>query len=111
MATQRRDFLRLAKARRPYGLMAAALALGVALLIAADGQRRAARLVPLDVIHSASALPAAEVTYVLNTGTRRFHRPDCPSVQDMKPKNRSDVGASREDIIAQGFKPCGRCNP
>ena len=97
---------------------ALALALGIALLVTVDGQRRAARLVPLAVVQhtlaptatpgpeapptSVSAdesgeAPAAEVTYVLNTNTRRFHRPDCPSVQDMKAKNRRDFTGDREE--------------
>ena len=100
---------------------ALALALGIVLLVAADGQRRAARLAPLAVIHhtpvpTATPAPppreeAAEVTYVLNTNTRRFHRPDCPSVRDMKEKNRRDFTGDRADAVAQGYKPCGRCKP
>lgn len=58
---------------------------------------------------SPSDLPA--ITYVLNTNTRRFHRPDCTSVSEMKPKNRQDSTGTREELITQGYKPCGRCNP
>ena len=29
-----------------------------------------------------------EVTYIVNTNTRKFHRPDCSSVKDMKAKNK-----------------------
>lgn len=52
-----------------------------------------------------------EVTYVLNTNTGKFHEPWCGSVDTIKPKNRSDVTDSREDIINRGYAPCKRCNP
>lgn len=50
-------------------------------------------------------------TYVLNTSTKKFHYPTCSSAGDMNPKNRRDVSLSRDEIIAQGFVPCKRCNP
>ena len=49
--------------------------------------------------------------YVLNTNTKKFHYPSCSSVEDMKPQNRKDVHESRDKIIADGYKPCKRCNP
>lgn len=55
--------------------------------------------------------PAAEASYVCNTNTHKFHHPDCKSVADMKPKNRKDVVASRDALIAEGYQPCKRCNP
>lgn len=58
-----------------------------------------------------SALAGDEQEYVLNTGTRKFHLPTCTSVADMKQENRQDVTASRENLIAQGYEPCGRCKP
>lgn len=51
------------------------------------------------------------VNYVLNTGTRKFHLPDCESVTDMKPQNRKDYSGSRQGLIDQGYDPCKRCNP
>ena len=49
--------------------------------------------------------------YVLNTRSKKFHDPDCPSVAKMSGKNRSDVEESRDVLMAQGFEPCGNCNP
>lgn len=57
------------------------------------------------------ASTATTVTYVLNKNTKKFHKPGCSSVSDMKAKNRVDSGSSREEIIAQGYVPCKRCNP
>ena len=59
-----------------------------------------------------AALSDGEVhQYVLNTNSRRFHLPDCPSVADTKPENRQDYEGTRELLIAQGYQPCGSCNP
>ena len=52
-----------------------------------------------------------EITYVLNTNTKKFHQPYCSSVQDIKDKNKKETTQSREEIISQGYKPCKRCNP
>ena len=52
-----------------------------------------------------------KMSYVLNTNTGRFHYPDCRSVGDIKPKNREDVEATREELLDRGFIPCGNCNP
>lgn len=50
-------------------------------------------------------------TYILNTNGHKFHLPSCSSVQDMKPKNKKTFYGSRNEAIAQGYEPCGRCNP
>ena len=52
-----------------------------------------------------------EITYVLNTNTKKFHNPYCESVGDMKDKNKLETTLSREEIIRQGYAPCKRCNP
>ena len=54
--------------------------------------------------------PAAQ-TYVLNTSTRKFHLPGCASVDDMKEENRADYTGSRQELIDQGYSPCGQCKP
>ena len=52
-----------------------------------------------------------ETDYVLNTSSKKFHRPDCPSVDSMSGKNRQEYHGTREELIAQGYEPCGSCNP
>ena len=49
--------------------------------------------------------------YVLNKKTKKFHYPDCSSVDQMKNKNRLDFTGSRDDVIAKGYDPCGLCKP
>lgn len=51
---------------------------------------------------------AGGFTYVLNTKTKKFHKPSCDALPET---NREDSSESRESIIAQGYTPCKRCNP
>lgn len=62
----------------------------------------------------ASEEPASEekeVTYILNKNTRKFHRPFCSSVLDMKESNKVNSYETRDEVIARGYVPCQRCNP
>ena len=49
--------------------------------------------------------------YVLNTNTKRFHIPTCPSVEDMSEKNKEFFAGDRESLIDKGYISCGRCKP
>lgn len=49
--------------------------------------------------------------YILNTGTKKFHKPDCGSVKKMSDKNKKESNQSREELIAEGYEPCKSCNP
>ena len=62
-------------------------------------------------VEETSSEEPEEITYVLNTNTKKFHQPYCSSVQDIKDKNKKETTQSREEIISQGYKPCKRCNP
>lgn len=59
----------------------------------------------------AEARSGVQMNYVLNTGTRKFHDPDCQSVADIGGDKRQDYTGSRELLVAQGYTPCGRCEP
>lgn len=50
-------------------------------------------------------------TYVLNAGSKRFHLPECSGAAGMKEENRQEYTGSRELLIAQGYEPCGQCDP
>lgn len=52
----------------------------------------------------------ASLTYVLNTNTKKIHYPSCPSVDQMKEKNKSYTD-DYAGAIAQGYVPCKNCNP
>lgn len=54
---------------------------------------------------------AAAETYILNTNTMKFHKPDCSSVDDMEEHNKQEYTGNRADLMADGYEPCGRCKP
>ena len=60
---------------------------------------------------STEFVPESGTTYVLNTNTMRFHRPSCESVQEMQPENREETTKTRQELIDEGYKPCGSCKP
>lgn len=49
--------------------------------------------------------------YVLNNNTMRFHYPTCDSCVEMNPKNKSEVTCTRDELLKQGYIPCGNCRP
>lgn len=67
---------------------------------------------PEPVQEAPAAAPAPAVhEYVLNTNTMKFHWPDCASVGDIASNNRQDFTGTRDEVIAKGYEPCGRCHP
>lgn len=54
---------------------------------------------------------STNANYILNTNTKKFHYPSCSSVDDMKEKNKQEFFGTRDEAVAQGYSPCGRCKP
>ena len=54
---------------------------------------------------------APQETYILNTGTQKFHKPSCGSVESIRPENRKEYTGSREELLTEGYAPCGSCKP
>jgi len=63
------------------------------------------------VVTEAPVTRSAERTWVLNTNTGKFHIPSCSSVSQMKDTNKLEFTGTREDVIAMGYQPCGKCHP
>ena len=55
--------------------------------------------------------PARSDGYILNTSSRVFHLPACPSTKKMKDSNKQYSAEPRESLISTGYKPCGICHP
>ncbi|MDR1203980.1 MAG: MBL fold metallo-hydrolase [Peptococcaceae bacterium] len=57
--------------------------------------------------------PVAETAavWVLNTGTKKIHYPDCRSVPQIKEGNRAESGKTVAELEAEGFDACGICKP
>ena len=50
-------------------------------------------------------------SYILNTGSKKFHLPSCDGVKKMNRKNRRIFEGSRDELIKKGYSPCGICSP
>lgn len=50
-------------------------------------------------------------TYILNTNSRKFHHPDCSSASQISDVNKEEYTGTREELIEQGYTPCGYCKP
>ena len=50
-------------------------------------------------------------TYILNTSSKKFHNPDCSGAATIKEQNKQTYTGPREDLIADGYSPCGICKP
>ena len=52
-----------------------------------------------------------KMDYVANKSSKKFHKPNCSSVSKMSEGNKLYITATREEMIADGYSPCGNCNP
>ena len=67
--------------------------------------------VQTESVKETSAPVSTGTEYILNTNTKKFHYPSCSSVKQMKATNKKEYTGSRDDLIAQGYDPCKKCNP
>lgn len=58
-----------------------------------------------------TATQSASSVYILNTNSKKFHRPSCKLARDISEKNKKNYSGSREELINRGYKPCGSCKP
>ncbi len=54
---------------------------------------------------------SGEMTYILNTSSKKFHDPDCAGAKTTKEENKQTYTGSRDDLISEGYSPCGTCKP
>lgn len=52
-----------------------------------------------------------ESTYVLNTSSKKFHKPSCSGALKMSESNKKAWTGKRSELIDRGYSPCGLCNP
>ena len=58
-----------------------------------------------------TVVPSAETDYILNTSRKKFHYPECGSVEQMSEKNKETYHGTRDELIENGYSPCGNCKP
>lgn len=63
------------------------------------------------VVENTDTDNAEQTEFAINTNTGKFHKPDCKSVKKMKAKNKEEFNGSRDELIAEGYEPCGSCRP
>lgn len=101
------------------------LFLGIILLCLGAGTQQAddvrrVTLTPRSRAFLLAAADAGEATpdralpgpvYVLNLGTGKFHEPGCGHTDRIDERNRVETDETREELLEQGFEPCGLCRP
>ena len=50
-------------------------------------------------------------TYVINTKTKKFHLTSCNTTLIIDSENRAHSTQTPEELMAQGYTPCGQCHP
>jgi DNA-entry nuclease len=52
-----------------------------------------------------------ECKYVLNTNSKKIHKPTCGNVKTISEKNRKETDKSIEELLEEGYTKGGCCNP
>ena len=78
---------------------------------AADKSGTQQAAIQTESVKETSAPVSTGTEYILNTNTKKFHYPSCSSVKQMKVSNKKEYTGSRDDLIAQGYDTCKKCNP
>ncbi len=60
---------------------------------------------------SEKELGSETVLYILNTHSHKFHASSCPDAEKITANNKLTSTKSRDELIADGYSPCGKCNP
>lgn len=55
--------------------------------------------------------PSVQQEYILNTGTKKFHDPECGLVAGMKEEKKETYYGLTEELLGEGYSPCGSCDP
>ncbi len=63
------------------------------------------------VSQDTSTQETASYSYIGNKNSKKFHYDWCGSTKKMKEGNKYYATCSRDDMIAQGYTPCAKCNP
>jgi len=66
--------------------------------------------VPQTIVNSSTNTNQSEASFVGNSNTKKFHRPNCSSVPTIAPDHVVSF-STRTEAINAGYVPCKRCNP
>ena len=60
---------------------------------------------------SAAESGTEEAKWVLNTSSKKIHRPDCRHVDTIAEQNRKESDLTIAELLQQGYTTCGTCKP
>lgn len=60
---------------------------------------------------SSTSNQASSARFVVNESSKKFHTPDCSSVQKISAENKLVLVAGRDELVNKGYSPCKICNP
>ena len=66
--------------------------------------------VPTAAPKQPQATAAADVAYIGNRNSMKYHRADCRYAAQVKAENRTAFDSAEQALIA-GYTPCGACKP
>jgi len=49
--------------------------------------------------------------YILNTNSKKIHLPSCQYANSMSPQNRKEFNGTINELLDDGYSPCGSCKP
>ena len=76
-----------------------------------DGQAYAVLTEGKKFNNDVSVLPPEGTKYVINMASKRFHMPDCKAVANIYGYNIGYTTKDRNEMVNEGYIPCGYCNP
>lgn len=64
---------------------------------------------PENILQENSTLGLLEHDYILNTRSKKIHKPTCGSVNLMDNKNKKPYDGDLDDLYIKGYTTCGNC--
>ena len=57
----------------------------------------------------ATAEESSEILYILNTNSKKIHKPTCGNAATITPANRKETSETLEELLDKGYTTCGNC--
>ena len=62
-----------------------------------------------NILHAPPTFVLSEYDYLLNTRSKKIHKPTCGSVSLMDSKNKKPYDGDLDDLYIKGYTTCGNC--
>ena len=59
----------------------------------------------------ATSSSTASGKYIINVNSKKFHKTTCKLADDISEKNKKTFSGTRQELIDNGYSPCGSCKP